>query len=116
MLRPVFFGPRPLRQEPAAEADVEAASVCLWEGTAGEGLQLLDADYLELGWLVTAAGTMMPSIASCAAVALFSCTGCRPVLLSAPPSQPARRRSVLLLPRLCEQWGLESKMGTWWWW
>ena len=64
VLRPVFFGPRPLRREPVAEADVEAASVCLWEVTAGEDLQLLDADFLELGWLVPAAGTMMPSIAS----------------------------------------------------
>ena len=71
MLRSVFLGPRPLRREPAAEADVEAASVCLWEGTAGEDLQLLDAEFLALGWLVSAAGMVMPSIASCAAFERF---------------------------------------------
>ena len=64
MLRPVFFGTRPLRREPAAEADVEAASVCLWEGTSGGDVRLLEADFLELGWMVPATGTMMPSIAS----------------------------------------------------
>ena len=49
MLCPFFFGPRPLRREPAADADMEAASVYLREGTLGEDLQLLNADFLELG-------------------------------------------------------------------
>ena len=38
MLRPVFFGPRPLLLEPATEADMEALSMFLQEVTGGEDL------------------------------------------------------------------------------